>query len=194
MPYDEYDLPLVVNADGAKLKIRKKCEHRHILRCIKVLNDVSLPIECRNYCAFVMFYENYKDAVTDNQQVTAVREMMRIISATSKADYESSAKKANNKPSLVNWEKDYKYIAPAVSKVLGYDIRTPQKYTHWWTFISAYMETKDSYFNQIVAIRSKRQKNKNLEKWEKEFLVENYDDIVLSTLTPEEEAWLNSEW
>ena len=69
----------------------------------------------------------------------------------------------------MDWEHDFQNIAPPVSRVLGYDVRTPNKYTHWWTFLGGYMEIGETTFSNVVSIRSKMAKGKKLEQYEKEF-------------------------
>ena len=196
MIYDDYDLPYNIEIDGKRYAIRDNCEHRLILKCIKILNDADLPEAYKQKTAFITFYKDY-DKITN--YAVAIEEMYRIIGGMSKYDYEESKKrppKNTYSQPLMNWEKDYKYIAPAVSRVLGYDIRTPNKRTHWFSFLGAYMEIGgECYFNQLVSIRAKKQKGKKLEKHEEEFYREHYEDIILpQTLTAEEEEFLNSDW
>lgn len=196
MIYDDYDLPYNVEIDGERYAIRDNCEHRLVLKCIKILNDADLPEGYKQKTAFITFYEDY-DKITN--YAVANEEMYRIIGGMSKYDYEESKKRPPKNiysQPLMNWEKDYKYIAPAVSRVIGYDIRTPNKHTHWFSFVGAYMEIgSECYFNQIVSIRAKKQKGKKLEKHEEEFYREHYEDIILpQTLTAEEEEFLNSDW
>ena len=94
----------------------------------------------------------------------------------------------------MDWEQDFKWIAPPVSRILGYDVRSPQ-FTHWYTFIGAYMEIGDCTFNTIVTIRSKRAKGERLEKWELNYFREHRQDIELKRkITTEEEMLLNSQW
>ena len=87
------------------------------------------------------------------------------------------------------------YIAPAVSRVLGYDVRIPNKYTHWWSFMGGFSEAGDCLFNFIIAIRTKLSKGQKLEKHEQAFYRENRKAVDLpEKLTEEEREWLNSEW
>ena len=178
----EYDLPLAVTIDGAQFKIRDGCDYRIVLRCINALNDNELSDDQRLQCALIIFYEDY-DQIQDLQ--TAITEMFRIISCDDPGD------SGQQRPTLMDWEKDFKQIAPPISRILGYDIRTPGKYTHWWTFLGGYMEIGECTFATIVSIRSKIQKGKKLEKWEEEFYREHRDQISLPTkFTKEEEELL----
>lgn len=173
-----FDLPYAVEIDGKDFKIRNRCDFRIVLQCIKALNDYDLTEDQRIQCALIIFYEDY-DKIRDYQ--TAVAEMFRIIS------YNDNEANDQQKHPIMDWEKDFQQIAPPVSRILGYDVRTPEKYTHWWTFLGGYMEIGDCTFATIISIRSKKQKGKKLEKWEEEFYREHYDVINLPQKYTKEE-------
>ena len=176
-----YDLPIAVAIDGHQFKIRDNCDYRIVLRCINALNDVDLSEDQRVQCALVIFYKDY-DKIEDVH--TAVNEMFRIIG------YGELENEGQQKPPLMDWEKDFRQIAPPISRILGYDVRTPGKYTHWWTFVGGYMEIGECTFATIVSIRAKKQKGKKLDKWEEEFYREHYDQVHLPTKFTEEEKKL----
>lgn len=175
---DEYSLPYAVELDGKSFQIRNQCDYRIVLRCIKALNDTELTEEQRLQCALIIFYEDY-DQIKDIQ--SAVSEMFRIIS------YNDSGTDNQPKPTLMDWEKDFSQIAPPISRILGYDVRLSQKYTHWWTFLGGYMEIGECTFATIVSIRAKKLKGKKLEKWEDEFYREHYEMINLPQKYTKEE-------
>lgn len=178
----EYDLPVSVEMNGKQFKIRENCDYRIVLKCIKALTDIDLTDEQKLQCALIIFYEDY-DLIEDAQ--AAVEQMMLVINCGEVDD------NTQKKPQLMDWEKDFKQLAPPISRVMGYDIRTPGKYTHWWTFIGAYMEIGECTFATIVSIRSKKQKGKKLEKWEEEFYRDHYDQVNLpAKLTKEEREFL----
>lgn len=177
----EYDLPISVEIDGCQYKIRENCDFRIVLKCIKALNDPELTDEQKLQCALIIFYEDY-DQIRDLE--TAVSEMFRIIS------YGDPKNDDQQKQPLMNWEKDFGQIAPPISRILGYDVRTPGKYTHWWTFLGGYMEIGECTFSTIVSIRAKKQKGKKLEKWEEEFYREHYDMVRLPQKFTREEQEL----
>lgn len=179
---DRYDLPVCVEIDGGMYKIRENCDYRIVLQCINALNDEDLPEDQRVQCAIVIFYEDY-DKIKDLQ--TAADEMFRIISYNAPADSDSQ------RPQLMDWDKDFPQIAPPVSRILGYDVRMPGKYTHWWTFLGGYMEIGECTFATIVSIRAKKLKGKKLERWEEEFYREHYDQVHLpQKFTKEEQEFL----
>ena len=184
-----WDLPTSVEIDGDVFKIRNDCDYRVVLDTMIALNDESLEMNDRAKCALFIFYEDLSGC-RDIEK--AINEMIRIISN------ETGEEKRNksHSVSLMDWERDFSLIVPPVSRVLGYDVRTPNKYTHWWTFLSGYMEIgSDCTFSNIISIRSKKSKGKKLEKWEEEFYREHFDIIDLPNKMSEEEIeWLNAEW
>lgn len=190
-----WNLPLAVDIGGKEYKIRDKCDYRMVLDCIAALNDNDLEIQNAVECALIIFYEAFNSvediyALTEKEAEIAIKEMFKIINY---GDEEETNQP--QKPKLMDWEKDFKLIASSTSHILGYDIRTPNEYTHWWSFLGAYMEIGESTFSTVVSIRSKRMKGKKLEKHEEDFYRENRKMIDLpQTLTKEEEELLNSEW
>lgn len=181
-----YDLPIKIKIDGKYWDIRNKCDYRVVLDCINALNDVELDDKSRIQCALFIFYENATEIV-DVQ--TAVLKMFNVIGY-------GETNSNQNKPKLMDWEHDFRYVAPAISSELGYDVRTPKEYTHWWTFIGAYLNIdRECMFSTIVSIRNKRFKGKKLEKWEEEFYRNNKSMVdIPQQLTEEEQAELNSPW
>lgn len=196
-------LPYSVNINGIDYKIREKCEHRIVLKVIRLLNDVELDEHSKIKCALYNFYQEIYDRInaTDDIDETLVdwvisedcipfiTEMYNIIG---QEEEQNSAKRYDDdKPNVMDWEHDYKLIAPAVNRVLGYEIRDPNKYTHWYTFIGAYMEIGDCYFAQVMNIRNKKIKGKKMDEFDREFYQEHMEDVNLPIrLSNDDEKWL----
>lgn len=182
-----WDLPISVEINGESHPIRNKCDYRVVLDAICALNDQDLTDEEKIKCALFIFYEDISK-IGDIE--TAAKEMLRIIN-----NGQEEQTTCDNKPSLMDWEHDFMQIAPPISRVLGYDIRTPNQYCHFWTFLGAYMEIGECVFATIVSIRNKKAKGKKLENWEVDFLRENQNIVNLpQKLTKEERDLLNSDW
>lgn len=177
-----WDLPLSVKIGGQDFAIRDKCDYRVVLDAVAALSDIDLTDEQKVQCALFIFYEDAPD-IPDYE--TAIREMFNIIRGGE--DEEIGAER----PKLMDWEHDFPQLAPPVGRVLGYDVRTPGRYTHWYTFLGGYMEIGDCTFSNIVTIRNKRTKGIKLEKWELEFYRNHRKlvDIPIK-LTAEEKALL----
>ena len=182
-----YDLPTDVEISGKVYKIRNDCDYRVVLDCIEALNDCELEADCRIECALYIFYDNLS-GLQDYEE--AAIKMMEIINYG-----KPETDKQNNKPRLMDWQHDFNSIAPPISKVLGYDVRTQKKYTHWWTFLGGYMEIGECNFSNIVSIRRKRAKGQKLDRHELEYYRENRDIIDLPVnITEEERLLLEAEW
>ena len=99
-------------------------------------------------------------------------------------------------PNLVDWQGDFDMIADAMTPVLGYDVRTQNKYTHWWTFIGAYSQiSPDCFYAHVLNIRSKKIKREHLEEWEQKFARENSEIINrVFKLNAIDAAWLDEDF
>jgi hypothetical protein len=178
-----WSLPLSVEIDGRDYKIRNKCDYRMVLDVINALNDEELEKVYRIQCALQIFYEDLA-GLTNYEK--AIDEMLKIINNG------EENKGSDNSPQLMDWEYDFKLIAPPISKVLGYSVRDPEKHTHWYDFVGAYMEIDESVWSTVIAIRIKKQKGKKLEKWEEEFCREHPEWVNLPVkFTQEEEEFFS---
>lgn len=182
-----WDLPVSVEIDGKTHAIRNRCDYRVVLDVISALNDEDLTQEQRIQCSLIIFYEKILDI--ENIEA-AMKEMFKVINLGEEQNEEE------RKPKLMDWEHDFPQIAPPVSRVLGYSVRDPKNYTHWYDFIGAYQEIGgECTFSTIISIRSKRAKGKKLDKWEEEYLREHRKMVELPRkLTAEEQEYLDSEW
>ena len=183
-----WDFPVSVEIDGEVHEIENECDYRVVLDCLSVYEDPDIDVETRHKLAFFIFYKNPKQ-ITD--VAAAIKEMLKIINFTTDEPTQS-APTEQNAPQLMMWSKDFKFIAPAVSRVLGYDVRTPGKYTHWWTFLGAYMEIGECTWGTFIAIRSKLKHGKKLEEWERAVYNEHKKDIDLPfIMSTDDSDWLN---
>ena len=188
-----WDLPFSVTIDGKEYEIDQQCDYRVILNCIGFYEDVNLDLSTQHQAAFITFY---KDPYSIKNVDEGIRQMLRIIDCKSEEEFaEKSNYQSEPQPRIMSWRKDFKFIAPAVSRVLGYDIRMPNKYTHWWTFTGAYQEIGESVWSTLISIRRKKIKGEKLEKWEQKIYKEDKQYIDLpQNLTDEEKEWLDSDW
>lgn len=184
-----YRLPYCVEIDGKEYKIRDKCNYEVILDVIETLNDNELTEQEKMQGALFIFFEDGElEKITNFEE--AVRQMFIIIN-----NGEEEEETEQTKPKVMDWKHDFKLIAPAISHILGYDVRDPEEYTHWWTWLGGYMEIGEGTFQTVVSIRSKKAKGKKLEKHELEFYRENRKMIDLpQKLTKEEQDFLDSDW
>lgn len=184
-----WSLPYTVKIGNKEYEIRDRCDYRVVLDVIRALRGTDLEPQERIGYALYIFYGDATSGCDD--PVALYDEMIKIINGG-----ESEEQGGGNKPRLMDWEYDFKHIAPPVSRVLGYDVRDPDRFTHWYSFLGAYAEIGgECMFATIVSIRSKRAKGKKLEKWEEEFFREHRKDIILpQIITADEQEILDSQW
>ena len=78
---------------------------------------------------------------------------------------------------------------------MGQEVRALE-YLHWWTFLNAYYEIGDCFFAQIVSLRDKLSKGKQLDKTDREFYRKNRTLVDIKQVVSHEEqetlnAWLH---
>ncbi len=89
---------------------------------------------------------------------------------------------------VLDWEQDEKMIFSAVNKVAGHEVRTDD-HMHWWTFLSYLSEIGEGLLSEIMHIRWKRGRGKQLDKSEREFYRENSNIIhIKQRLSAEQQA------
>lgn len=186
-----WDFPVSVIIDGEEYEIENNCDYRVVLDCIAVYEDANLDLQTQHQTALIIFYKEPKKIKNLEE---AVRQMLRVIDCEGE-DEEKSNTQSEPQPRLMSWKKDFKFIAPAVSRILGYDVRTPNKFTHWWSFLGAYQEIGECTWSTFISIRKKKLHGQKLEEWERKVYKENKKDIDLpQNLTDEEREWLDSDW
>ena len=184
-----FDLPKSVEICGEQIPIRY--DFRSVLDILCAVNDPELSEEEKTWVALSIFYPNIEE-IGDFEE--AVKQLLLFINGGEEDISQSKD------PQLVDWEKDAPRIIPAVNKVLGYETRAVEYDrenntggVHWYTFLGAYMEIGDCLFAQVVRIRDKLRRHKNLEKEEREWYRKNRNLVdVKKKLTDEEDAFLQS--
>lgn len=116
------------------------------------------------------------------------------IGAIDRADFEEAQKKAfwfirggdvpEGKPApcrLIDWKHDESMIFAAVNNVAHCEVRALE-YMHWWTFLGYLSERSEkSLLSSVIALRYKLGTGKKLDKWDKEFLKNNRELVILRT-------------
>lgn len=186
-----YDLPTTVSFGAETHEIRT--DFRVILDIIAMLSDNELGNDDKADALLEMFYVDPEEVYNRKAAIKA---------AFSFIDYTGEPKKKKKSPKLTDWEQDFPYIISPVNRVLGYDARgvkydleTNSGGLHWWTFLSAFMEIGgDCLYSQIVSIRQKQARGKQLDKAEREFARRNADLIKIKTNYTNAEEDLLKEW
>ena len=176
-----YNLPKSVELNGKRYAIRT--DYRVILDIFEAMNDPDLTNEDKAVVVLNIFYCDLPPYDTWEQ---ALKEFVLFVNMG-----EDEPKRA--RPKLMDWSQDFNYIVAPVSRVIGKDVRGI-KYLHWWTFLNAFFEIGECTFSQIVSIRDKKHKGKQLEKWEKEWYREHRELVDFKTAYSEAEQDLLKQW
>lgn len=163
-----YDLPTSVEVCGVEYDIRS--DYRAILDICVALHDVELDEREKAYVALLIFYPDFESMPPEHYE-EAIKQCYQFIDC-------GESTQGKKQPRLMDWEQDFRYIVAPINRVAGKEIRSVE-YMHWWTFISCYYEIGDCLFAQIVRIRDKKAKGKQLDKSEREFYRKNKDLIDL---------------
>lgn len=164
-----FDLPQVLTVNGHVYEIRT--DFRDILNIVLAFNDPDLSESEKAYVCLYVLYVDFETIPAEDYNA-CFKEALRFIDGGSTNE--------RVKPRTMDWEQDASILFPAVNSVAGFETRSTE-YLHWWTFLGYFMEIKEGTFSTVLHLRSKKIKNKKLEKWEKDFWQEN---IELCKLKP----------
>lgn len=178
-----WSLPESVDLGGAEYPIRT--DFRAVLDIMTVLEDPEISDDERGELACRIFYCDF-DSIPEEHRQDAAERLMWFVQGG-----DSPARPPKRK--LVDWKQDFPIIVGPVNRVLGYEVRE-REHVHWWTFLSAYMEVGDCLFAQVVSIRSKKSKGKQLDKHDREFYRSNSHLVDFERKRTEAEEELLSEW
>ena len=177
-----YSIPTSITIDGKQFNIRNKGDFRMVLDCFIALGDCDLDKTERVLTALIIFYEDINDlediAIFPDLEC-AIKEMYKFFNCG-----QDQCPGANVNYKLIDWEKDEQLICSAVNKVAGREIRL-EPYVHWWTFMGWYTGVGESSLATVVTIRSKIAKDKQLEKYEREFRIDNPQYFMWDSRTVE---------
>lgn len=183
----EYGLPTKMEIGGAVYDIRT--DFRVALDIHAALNDMDLEPDVRAYEILHIFYPE-ADAIPEEYQQEAVDKCLEFLQGG-----RMQPASGQKEPRLVDWEQDYPLIVGPVNRVMGQEVRALE-YLHWWTFLNAYYEIGDCFFAQIVSLRDKLSKGKQLDKTDREFYRKNRTLVDIKQAVSHEEqetlnAWLH---
>lgn len=172
-----WGLPTSVEIGGESYEIRT--DFRVILDIFVMLNDPDLDGADRAEGILEMFY-----VAPESIPPQCLQEAVdRFTWFQNGGQEQQNGKK---QPRLVDWERDYPLIVPPINRIFGrdirevpYDIETNTGGVHWWTFLGAYNDLGDCTFAQVVRIRDKKARGKQLDKDEREWSRRNADLVQI---------------
>ncbi|MBE5957744.1 MAG: hypothetical protein E7254_02630 [Lachnospiraceae bacterium] len=169
-------LPTKVAVGDIEWDIRT--DYRDILTIFCAFNDPELNTEEKVIVCLTIFYIDFDKLNPSLYKEAYERAIWFFNQGKNQEDKHS--------PKLLDWEQDESLIFSEVNKVAGMEVRNLE-YMHWWTFMGYYMGIGEGLFSEVLNIRSKKAKNKKLEKHEKEFYAQNKSLIDLKIKLSEEE-------
>ena len=179
---NHWELPTSISVNNTEYAIRT--DYRAVMDLLTAFSDKEMLGESEEETniirALLVLNILFIDEVKPEDQNEAIKKAIEFI------DMGIESSRDVKKPTLMDWEQDAPLIIPAINKVLGREIRA-DKYMHWWTFLSAYMEIGECSFTHIINIRDKKAKGKKLEKWELEYIQEHKDIVLLREKLTEKE-------
>lgn len=173
------ELPYSLNVGGREYDIN--CDFRDVINALCAYGDPELNNQQKAYILIHNLYVEDEEIPFDKRK-EAMEQACWFIDCGKK--YE---KKENTPRRLMDWEQDYNIIVSAVNKSANVlDVRE-LPFLHWWTFMGYLEERGECTFSYIVEIRDKLSKGKNLEKYEREFLNCNSEQVILKDKFSEDE-------
>lgn len=163
-----YYLPETISVGGQHYTMRT--DFRAVLDVLIACNDPELGDAEKSAVMLEIMLPEWQTIPQELLQ-EALQKLAQFIDCGHKDDGKQS-------PRVVDWEQDAEIIVAAVNSVAHTEIRAVPK-LHWWTFMSYFMEIRESLFSNVIAIRQKKARRKNLEKWEQDFYKENREMIDL---------------
>ena len=171
-----WDLPTSLFIGGKEWNIRT--DFRAIIDILSYFNDPDMEDDEKWIVCLTILYEDFDDMPTELHQEAAEKAVEFIDMGIKDS--------GGHKPHTMDWEQDAPLIISGINKVMGKELRA-EKYLHWWTFLSSYMEIGEGTFSTVVSIRSKKAKGQKLDKWEKDFYKNNRAIVDLENKYSEED-------
>ena len=165
-----YELPTSITIEDRQYQITNNGDYRVILDCFSALSDNELSEDERVLASLLIFYNEF----TDIEDIPQDKELAKNLIVEMYNFFNCGEERvgASTGKQLIDWDGDSTIITAAINNVAHTEIRS-LPYLHWWTFMGYYMSIGESVLSTVVSIRNKLTKGKELEKWEREFKVDN---------------------
>ena len=160
-----WDLPLALTVGGRSYHIRT--DFRAALDIMAAFNDPNLDNAGKMQVMTEILYE---EIPPEECLEEAIKQALWYLDCGKQSDNVP-------RPRVMDWEQDAPIVFSAINKISGREVRDPNQYMHWWTFIG--------YFDEIGD--GTRAKGEKLEKWELEFFKNNRSMVELKQAMSNEE-------
>lgn len=170
-------LPVCLCIGGKNRKIRT--DYRDCLTILAACGAPDLTQAEKITVMLDILYEDGINSIEDENAEEAIKQAVWFLNCGQV--YEQPHRKP-----VYDWEQDEQIIFAAVNKVAGKELRA-EEYIHFWTFISYFHEIGEGLFSTVVNIRSKLNRKKKLEQYEKDFYRDNKGLVDLKKKYTEEQ-------
>lgn len=168
-------LPTKLNVNGVDRAIRS--DFRVVLLIFQAFNDPELSVYEKSIITIECLYEDASFYVEEIEEIEeAYRKAVWFLDGG--GDERPTHGHQTQPKRVMDWKQDEQIIFSAVNKVAGFETRA-KDYIHWWTFLGYFNEIGEGLFTTVISIRNKINRNKKLDKVEKEFYKENKSLIDL---------------
>jgi hypothetical protein len=161
----EFGLPDHLGVGCVQYQIN--ADWRNIYKVCAAFQDSELNEQEKVYVCLKLIYKKDLDQISNIEE--ALNQSCIFLNGSNDSFNGSASKNLN----LVFWDSDFPLIIAPINRLAGTDIRS-LKFLHWWTFLSYFQEIGECTFSTIINLRRKLRLNKKLEKYEKEFIKENF--------------------
>ena len=169
------ELPETLTIGGAEYPIRT--DFRAALTIFQALEDPELDDREKQLAMLECLYDNPKN-IPDDSIGEALEKAAWFLDGGDMPKKTFHAK-------TIDWEQDESMIFSAVNKTAGREVRSG--YMHWWTFLGYFAESGETLLQTVMHLRQKMSKGKTLEKWERDFVNEHRELVIIQHKKTEEE-------
>lgn len=161
------ELPEALNIGGRDYPIRS--DFRAALVIFQALDDPGLDDREKQLAILECLYEE-PESIPPEHTAEALERAAWFL------DGGNIPKKQLN-VRVLDWEQDESMIFSAVNKTAGREVRAEPM--HWWTFLGYFAESGETLLQTVMRLRQKMAKGRSLDKWEREFVNEHKELIVI---------------
>lgn len=169
------ELPETLTIGGAEYPIRT--DFRAALTIFQALEDPELDDREKQLAMLECLYDNPEN-IPDDSIGEALEKAAWFLDGGDMPKKTFHAK-------TIDWEQDESMIFSAVNKTAGREVRSG--YMHWWTFLGYFAESGETLLQTVMHLRQKMSKGKTLEKWERDFVNEHRELVIIQHKKTEEE-------
>lgn len=169
------ELPEALTVGGKEYAVRT--DFRAALTIFRALEDPELE-ECEKQLAMLECLYETPESIPHEYIEEAMERAAWFLDG-------GDIPKKTFRAKTIDWEQDESMIFSAVNKTAGCEVRSG--YMHWWTFLGYFAESGETLLQTVMHLRQKMSKGKSLDKWERDFVNEHRELVIIQHKKTEEE-------